>query len=184
MTVGLGGSAKSAVLVVIRGEAPCREILLTKRALSMRHHGGEIAFPGGMREPEDASLYDTATREAWEEVALPSDAVEPLGSLPVSFTRAQTSVKPYVVCLRGEPELSDHSPEIEHYFWLPEQVLREDRRERTDIFTFKGREYWSPAYRCGGDIIWGLTARILVQVAENHFGLSVFTKREHIEYER
>ena len=165
----------SAVLVVVRGESPQREVLLTKRASSLRHHAGEIAFPGGRVQPEDESLFATALREAREEVGLDSDVLSYVGELPVSFTRANQGVKPYVVTVPSDVSLAADSSEVERLFWCREQVLIDDKRERTDVFMINGQTYWSPAYRIEGELLWGFTARVLIQAAEQYLGLK-FTR--------
>ena len=58
-------------------------MILTKRSSSLSQHPGQVAFPGGRIEDSDADAVAAALREAWEEIALPPDAVEVLGQLPV-----------------------------------------------------------------------------------------------------
>ena len=70
---------EAAVLMLLSGEsAEEASILLTHRSPSMRSHSGQIAFPGGRRDPADTSLVDTALREAWEETDLQRNSVTPL----------------------------------------------------------------------------------------------------------
>lgn len=172
------GSARqreAAVLVAFcEREQHC---LLTLRAQNMRQHGGEVAFPGGMREPSDKDLVATALRETFEEVGVPPALVKIVAQGAPRYTRQGTRVTPI------QAEIPLHTPlqacprELAGIFWLPLEWILEDRRERTDIFTLQGKEYWAPVYRFENFKIWGFTARLLVDVVSQHFGVPL--GREH-----
>jgi len=86
---------EAAVLVPItRSEEP--QLVLTLRASGLSTHGGEVAFPGGRRDPEDESLVFTALREAQEEVGLEPALVEVVGPLSTQISRHGIKVTPYV----------------------------------------------------------------------------------------
>lgn len=97
---------QAAVLVPItRSDDP--ELVLTLRAAGLSTHGGEVAFPGGRRDPEDADLVRTALREAEEEIALPPGLVEVVGPLSTLVSRHGIEVTPYVAFI---PTSSSTSP--------------------------------------------------------------------------
>ncbi|HAN26327.1 MAG TPA: CoA pyrophosphatase, partial [Haliea salexigens] len=103
-----GSGRQAGVLVALTDEENPR-VLLGRRALHLPLHPGEIAFPGGKREVHDAGPWDTALREAFEEVACPPEAVCPLGELPPLLTRSGYTIHPCVaiipasLTLRADP---------------------------------------------------------------------------------
>ena len=86
---------EAAVLVALTDEAR-PSVLLGRRGEHLKHHPGEIAFPGGKREPEDTTPWVTAKREALEEVGIPAEQVHPLGELQPLITRTGFEVHPCV----------------------------------------------------------------------------------------
>lgn len=155
------------------------QILLTKRTNNMRHHAGEVAFPGGMREECDKNLFDTALREAKEEIALNRDDVKLVAQLPPSRTRQGINVHPYIV--RAEQALDYLEPdkqEIASLKWVDVDVLCEDRRIHTDVFDISGQEYWAPVYEIDDYYIWGVTARLLVHCLNHSMGANICRKHE------
>lgn len=176
---------RAAVLLVFR-EAKSQgvELLLTLRAMHLRSHRGEVAFPGGMWEEGDASLQDTALRESCEEVGLPVESVHSVTSMPASYTRAGVQVTPYVGLVGGSVELRPNPQELDALFWVPEAFLRSDPRVRTDVFLVAGREYWAPVYRYGDYEIWGFTARVIVQFMNLHWQENIGRKHTAPEVKR
>lgn len=170
-------SGNAAVLVPIvkyNGEW-C--LLLTKRAINMRHHGGEVAFPGGMWEQGDAFPVATALREAEEEVALVADQVDILGLLPAMPTRNGTKVTPVVGLIDAELSLVANPREIASIFFTPLTDLRPENRIRTDVFNHRTPPIWIPAYNYEGHEIWGFTARVIKILLERCFNTEF--EREH-----
>ncbi|ACR10657.1 NUDIX hydrolase [Teredinibacter turnerae] len=153
------------------------EILLTLRAVHLSSHSGEVAFPGGKWEPGDPDLYATALREAEEEVGLVPQVFSFLGELQPSYTRQGTRVTPYVGRIPADVDLAPNPSELDELFWFPLAELVADKRVRTDVFEWRGEEYWSPAYRYAGHIIWGFTARVLVEFLARFYGIEL--GREH-----
>ncbi|CAJ0578372.1 unnamed protein product, partial [Mesorhabditis spiculigera] len=112
----------AAILVLLRGQEIAKlEVLLCVRSMNMRKHPGEVCFPGGMWEPQDSDLQQTALREAHEETGLGLDHFELLGSLPSFRSRFGVLVHPAVALWRNgapwEPQLN--SAEVEKVFWQP-----------------------------------------------------------------
>ena len=97
---------EAAVLVPItRSDEP--EVVLTLRASGLSTHGGEVAFPGGRRDPEDADLVETALRESEEEIGLPPGLVEVVGPLSTLVSRHGIKVTPYVGLV---PDFVEYKP--------------------------------------------------------------------------
>ncbi|MFB0950420.1 MAG: CoA pyrophosphatase, partial [Halioglobus sp.] len=102
--LGEGQWPQAAVLVALTEEAEPR-VLLGRRAMHLPLHPGEIAFAGGKREVEDLSPWETATREAMEEVGLSLGMIQPLGELEPLMTRTGFEVFPCVASVPAAPDL-------------------------------------------------------------------------------
>jgi 8-oxo-dGTP pyrophosphatase MutT (NUDIX family) len=153
----------AAVLVPItdRGEP---HVLFTKKTASVPHHRGQFSFPGGVVEQRDASRVETALREAWEEIRLPSSAVEILGLLDDTETRATPFIiTPVVGIVRDQVDFVPDGREIERVLEVPLRVLRDPAVFHTETWEHDG-SHAVHFYRVSGeDVIWGATARILNQ---------------------
>ncbi|HEX5844340.1 MAG TPA: CoA pyrophosphatase, partial [Pseudomonas sp.] len=154
---------QAAVLVPItRSDSP--EVVLTLRASGLSTHGGEVAFPGGRRDPEDVDLIGTALREAEEEIGLPAGLVEVVGPLSALVSRHGIQVTPYVGLVPDFVEYRPNDGEIAAVFAVPLEFFREDPRETTHRIDYQGRSWYVPSYRYEDYKIWGLTAIMLVEL--------------------
>ncbi|HEY7775158.1 MAG TPA: CoA pyrophosphatase, partial [Kineobactrum sp.] len=169
-----------AVLVVLTKEASPR-VILGRRALHLKLHPGEIAFPGGKREPEDISPWDTALREAEEEIGWPQAAVQPLGELAALVTRSGFMVHPCVVSVATPPPLQMDPAEFDTVFMAPLSVFAEHARYRIERMHDGVREQFVPHYELDNGTVWGVTARVLVQLANIGLlaGLDLPQHKEH-----
>lgn len=166
----------AAVLVPIWHEPKDDElyVLFTKRALHMRNHPGQIAFPGGKHDPDDASIQYTALRETLEEVGLEPDCFDLLGELGEFCTLSGFCIKPIVAEMTRKSELSLCEDEVKSVHWVPLSYLL-----TPENYQFKKKKldptssgYFEIQYQ---DIrIWGVTAGIL-------FGLYQ-TLAKHLAY--
>lgn len=141
------------------------QVVLTRRRSDLRRHAGEISFPGGRRDPEDADLRETALREAEEEIGLDRAAVTILGALsPVSTFMTGYEVHPFVGQIpRGAPWRASPT-EVDVVFELPLRALRSSRA-RTQLER-RGVSFETDAYIIEEHLIWGVTARILDDLFE------------------
>lgn len=154
---------EAAVLVPItRSEDP--ELVLTLRASGLSTHGGEVAFPGGRRDPEDRDLIHTALREAEEEVGLPPGLVEVVGPLSPLVSRHGIRVTPYVGLVPDYVEYKANDAEIAAVFSVPLEFFRSDPREVTHRIDYLGHSWYVPSYTYGEYRIWGLTAIMVVEL--------------------
>ena len=136
-------------------------LLLTKRSSALKHHPGQIAFPGGKQDEGDADVKAAALREAREEIGLPVEQVETLGTLPAHETVTGFVVTPVIGLVRGTFEIVPEPGEVDEVFDVPlEHVLAADN------FGIEGRRwrgqrrsYFAVPY--GPYYIWGATARML-----------------------
>lgn len=156
------GSEAAVLMPLTRSENP--ELILTLRAQGLSTHAGEVAFPGGLRDPEDCDLIRTALREAHEEVGLAPGLVEVVGSLSEVVSRHGIKVTPYVGFVPDYVEYRANEAEIDSVFSVPLDFFANDPREITHRIDYLGRTWYVPSYQFGGYKIWGLTAVMLVEL--------------------
>jgi len=155
----------AAVLVPIVERGTGLGVILTRRAALLRHHPGQVAFPGGKQDPNDPTPVDAALREAEEEIGLPVAAVRVLGSLTPHETITSFCVTPVVGVVdpgfrpRAEPS------EVEEVFEVPLDFLMEPDNYQIHARRWQNveRRYLTIPY--GPHYIWGATARILQNLA-------------------
>lgn len=156
----------AAVLVAVCEGSGGPAVLLTKRSSRLKHHPGQIAFPGGKIDAGDPSPEAAALREAQEEVGLNPDLVQVLGRLPAHETVTGYTVLPIVAHVAApytpRPELG----EVEEVFQVPLVHLADRARYRVERRMWRGqwRRYYAVPY--GPYYIWGATARMLRALAE------------------
>ena len=158
---------QAAVAVVLRpGEGGELEMLLIKRAeFDGDPWSGQVALPGGRREPTDVSLEQTAIRETWEETSI--DIARDgriLGALDELSPRTPTArrllVRPFVAAVIPEVTIVE-SPEVAAAFWVPLQALRTETAWISAEVSALGHQLTVPAFSHGDYVVWGLTERIL-----------------------
>lgn len=140
-------------------------VVFTRRRTDLRRHAGEISFPGGRRDPEDADLQDTALREAEEEIGLPRAEVRLLGELPPTSTFVTNYViHPFVGEIPAGLAWRVSEREVDAVLELPLRALRESRtRTRMER---RGISFETDAYIVDEHLIWGATARIVEHLLE------------------
>jgi 8-oxo-dGTP pyrophosphatase MutT (NUDIX family) len=152
----------AAVLVplFLAGEAQEPHVVLTRRRADLKRHAGEISFPGGRRDAEDADLAETALREAEEEIGLPRSEVRLLGELPTTSTFATNYViHPFVGLIPEGLAWRLSAREVDAVLELALEGLRAGRT-RTRMQR-RGISFETDAYVVEDHLIWGATARIL-----------------------
>jgi 8-oxo-dGTP pyrophosphatase MutT (NUDIX family) len=153
-------SREAAVLIpIVTGGGDAR-VVYTLRKEGLRNHAGQISFPGGGSDPADASLLETALREAYEEVSLDPDLVEVVGRLEKMYIPASGFlVSPYVGLLPPRAELILSSPnEVEAVFTASLEALMAPETFQVALWKHEGRDYEVPVFAVGEHKIWGATA--------------------------
>ncbi len=159
----------AAVLIPIIAHADGPTMLFTERASKLRNHAGQVAFPGGRVDKEDANPIATALREAHEEIGLTADHVEPLGYLAPYQTGTGYRVIPVVALVRPHFELTLNPHEVVDTFEVPLEFLFDTANHRRHRWERDGvmRESWALDYK--DRMIWGVTAGILLNFYERAF---------------
>lgn len=158
--------SEAAVLMPFTNE-PDPRLILTVRSAHMPTHAGEVAFPGGKRDPGDEDLRATALRETHEEIGLAPDKIELLAELSPLVSRFGIKVTPYVGLVSPDVTLVPEPDEIEEIFRVPLSFFLDTTPTLTDPFEFLGRRMRLPSYYFEQYRIWGLTAMMIVDLL-NH----------------
>jgi 8-oxo-dGTP pyrophosphatase MutT (NUDIX family) len=140
-------------------------VVLTKRRADLRRHAGEISFPGGRKDAEDADLTATALREAEEEIGLERSQVTLLGELPPTSTFVTNYViHPFLGMIPAGVAWRLSAREVDIVLELPLAAIRSGRT-KTNIER-RGMTFETDAYIVEDHIIWGATARIIEHLLE------------------
>lgn len=147
------------IAVDLTGAEP--QVLLTKRSSALKHHPGQIAFPGGKQEKFDADVTAAALREADEEIGLPIGLPRVLGLLPIHETVTGFLVTPVVAVVTETFDENPDPGEVEEVFRVPLAHLAIPENYITQSRRWRGvrRYFFTVPY--GPYYIWGATARIL-----------------------
>ena len=141
-------------------------VLLTQRTAHLRDHAGQISFPGGRVEAEDASPLHTALRETEEEIGLAREHLEVLGYLPEYRTGTGFRVTPVVALVRPPFELALDSFEVAEAFEVPLSFLLDPANHQRHSLHYRGalRNFFAMPY--GDYFIWGATAGMIRSLSE------------------
>jgi 8-oxo-dGTP pyrophosphatase MutT (NUDIX family) len=158
----LPGFRPASVLVPLVPRGDLLHITFMQRTEDGRTHSGQIAFPGGAREPTDADEIATALREAQEEVNIDPASVTPLGLLHDNASISHYLVTPVVGCVAEPPDYAPDPAETADIFEVPLPFLLNPANERrVQDVEFGGKQYALYEYNWQERLIWGLTGRIL-----------------------
>jgi 8-oxo-dGTP pyrophosphatase MutT (NUDIX family) len=155
----VGGVPAGVLVPLVDGPHP--HLVLTRRTDLVRHHKGEISFPGGVRHAEDPDLLTTALREAQEELGIPAEAVQILGFLPPVHTIVSGFViVPFVGVLPKRVPMTPSPDEIDEVLELSVSALAAAEREVMATDGDGVSRGWF-AYDVDGRVVWGATGRIV-----------------------
>ena len=152
---------KAAILVMLYPKDKTTYVLMTKRALHLNSHAGEIGFPGGVyEEDEDENLLATALRETHEEVGVLVDSSKVIAQLPVVNTRLEFEITPFVSIFSETLEFKPEEDEVEEILEIPFASLL--ATQQRDVRFSPEQDmviYWFKHHS-----VWGASAKILRKI--------------------
>ena len=163
------GRARAAVLVPLFAGPEGLEVVLIRRPETLRAHAGQVACPGGKIDGEESELQ-AALRETHEELGLDPARVEPLGALHDLDTSTGFVITPWVGKLdpAALESLRPDPAEVARVFTAPLAALADPARGKLEIrpWNVVGRQWDVPYFHWEGEVIWGATGRLLLDLLE------------------
>ncbi|MBL4751372.1 MAG: CoA pyrophosphatase [Amylibacter sp.] len=156
----------AAVLIPLFAGPNGLEVIFTKRSTAMRHHPGQISFPGGKQDVTDTSLAHTALREAEEEIGLGQKDVKMIGALPKHVTVTSFLVRPYVGLVPDDFKAKLSTGEVSEIFTAPLNHLLHSENYQIEGRIWQGQQRYYFTVPYGPYYIWGATARMLRMLAD------------------
>ena len=154
-------SRQAAVLVPVIEVNQELHLLLTKRSLHLRHHPGQISFPGGKVEKTDSNAIFTALREAYEEIGLAHDNVDILGVFPSHHTLTGFEITPVVGMIKQPFQLILDPGEVADCFTVPLSFFINKGNRHNTLYYRNGIFYDVHFMPFEDRFIWGVTAAII-----------------------
>ena len=155
------GLADAAVLVGLVPHAAGTTVLLTRRTDALRNHAGQVSFPGGRVEPDDADAIAAALRETGEEIGVPVHQISPIGLLDPLMTITGFRVLPVVAMIDRDYVAVPDPGEVAEVFEVPLAFLVDPANLGHHHVEFGGRRRRVLEFRYPAQRIWGVTASIL-----------------------
>lgn len=157
----------AGVLLLLYAQGAALHIALTRRCDHLADHAGQVSFPGGLREPEDASLLATALREAHEELGLEPAGLEVLGPLtPFEIPVTAYRIHPWLAYAPARPAFRPDSAEVAELLEVPLDLLLDPATAAMEMRVIRGYETDVPYFLVYGHKVWGATAAVLAEFLE------------------
>lgn len=162
---GEAGHARAAAVLVAITDRAEPGVILTVRREHLRNHAGQISFPGGRVDPEDADVTAAALREAYEEIGLDPSAVTLWGLADTYRTVTNFLVTPVIGSVAPDLPLAPHEDEVAEWFEAPLAFVLDPANQIAVEAEFKGRTRTYYQINWEGRKIWGATAAMLVNLS-------------------
>lgn len=169
LTIPAGDASLAAVLVPLRPQRldpDALEIILTRRATDLVSHAGQVSFPGGRVDAQDAGPEATALREMEEELGVPPSAVTPLGRLDELITVTGFHIVPIVGFVAPDTPFSPDVREVARVFTVPLDRLLDPSGWEQREYRYGGSSFAVWHFPYDGEDIWGATGRMLRDLIE------------------
>lgn len=155
----------AVLLPIMQAKSDIPRIILTRRSLHLRHHPGQICFPGGRVDPHDASLRAAAIRETEEEIGIPQQNIHVLGSLNTEPVLSRFLIHPFLGLVAPDTHFTLETNEVAEVFFIPLYYALEPANYYRMPSGYKTHPYiyflpWKDK------LIWGATAAILYHFAQ------------------
>jgi 8-oxo-dGTP pyrophosphatase MutT (NUDIX family) len=155
---------QAGVLLLLYPNHDTLHLVLTVRTSSLNHHSGQISLPGGGWEERDASLQETALREAQEEIGIPIDELELLGPLTALYIAPSNNViHPFVAYIPQRPAFRPNPSEVAELLEVPLHLLTDPATRHKEDWVWRGASLRVPFYALGEHKVWGATAIVLAE---------------------
>lgn len=151
----------AGVLVPISVSTGRPRLILTKRSSALKHHPGQIAFPGGKKDEQDPDVAATALREANEEIGLPASLPTVVGTLPPHEVVTGFKVTPVVALIERDFAFRPEPGEVEEAFTVPLEHVLDPANYVVESRIWRGTRRYYFTVPFGPYYIWGATARML-----------------------
>ncbi|WP_199611364.1 CoA pyrophosphatase [Flocculibacter collagenilyticus] len=155
---------QASVLIPLIDHGTSLSILLTKRAAHLKHHPGQISFPGGRAEPYDNSVVDTALRETEEEIQISREHVNVIGVLPQYATISGYMITPVIGVIESGYESVNDENEVVDAFEVPFEFFLYRQNQHQLMVHRLGQQYPIHFMPYNDKFIWGATAAMLNQL--------------------
>ena len=152
---------KAAVLIALVERDNRLNIIFTERALHLRHHPGQVSFPGGKHEEFDTNLQHTALRETAEEIGINANLIEVVGQLPALSTVSGFEVTPFIGFVDNKFTLDIDHQEVQTVFEVPLSYLLNKKNYYQQHLVANKKRHFTYCIAHHNHLIWGATAQIL-----------------------
>ncbi len=156
---------QAGVLLLLYPVQAALHLVLTVRTANLNHHSGQISLPGGGWEKGDASLQETALREAYEEIGIAAAGLELFGSLtPLYIPPSNNVIHPFVAYTPQRPAFHPDPKEVAELLEVPLHLLLDPATRREEDWNWRGMILHVPFYAVSGEHkVWGATAIVLAE---------------------
>ena len=156
---------KSAVLILIYPEGDELYFCLTKRNSMLKHHPGQISFPGGRCENHETDPWVTSLRETKEEIGVPQNQIKLIGKLSEVFVKVSNFIiYPYIGFSSEKPDFKVNHNEVEALIVLPLMSILSDNNRTTRMINTSLGPMNVPCYHISDNIIWGATSMMIAEL--------------------
>ena len=152
----------AGVLIPVMQRMSNLSVLLTQRSADLKHHAGQVSFPGGRMEAHDDDVRGAALRETHEEVGIEPRHVSVIGYLGAMPTITGYAVTPVVGLVSAAAELVIDRTEVEYAFEVPLEFLLDARNDHWVEREFQGRLFPMVEFHYEDQRIWGATAQMIL----------------------